>query len=99
MDTTETQKRIYNNKVNKGFNIDNIEIEFCCLYGEVSEAYDAFKKKEENLGSELADVAIFLLGLSEILNINLGEEISKKMLINERRTYKVVDGVTIKTEE
>ena len=85
-----------NNKIKKGFNVTNIEQEFCFLYGEVSEAYEAFRKKDPELSSELADIAIYLLGLSEILGINLGDEISKKMLINEKRNYKNINGVNTK---
>ena len=36
---------------------------------------------------ELADVAIFLLGISEILGVDLYEEIIKKMNINANREY------------
>ena len=93
MDTTEVQKRIYTNKVNKGFNVTNIDKEFCYLYGEVGEAYEAWRKKEDGLGSELADIAIYLLGLAEILQINLGDEVARKIEINEKRTYQVIDGV------
>lgn len=35
-------------------------------------------EKKNDLGEELADVAIYLLGMSEILGINLAEEIQKK---------------------
>ncbi len=56
------QKAIYQNKVDKGFNITNVELEFCLLQGEVSEAYEAYAKKLPTLGEELADVAIYLYG-------------------------------------
>jgi len=96
MDIQAVQKKIFQNKINKGFNTDNVEKEFCFLYGEVSEAFDAFRKKKEDLGEELADVAIFLLGLSEMVGINLESEIEKKMVKNETRIYKNVDGVNLK---
>lgn len=99
IDLKETQKEIYQNKVNKGFNVTDINKEFCLTYGEVAEAYDAWKKKKDNVGEELADVAIFLLGLSEILDINLEEEILKKMRKNEKREYQVIDGVTTRVKE
>ena len=35
------QKDIYQNKVNHGFNVTNLETEFLLLYGEVSEAFRA----------------------------------------------------------
>ena len=70
-DLKKLQKEIYQNKVNKGFNITDINKEFCLTYGEVAEAYEAWRKKKDDLAEELADVAIYLLGLSEILNIDL----------------------------
>ena len=79
MNLKQLQKEIYQNKVNKGFNTTNVNLEFNYLYGEVAEAFDAYRKKKDDLGEELADVAIYLLGLSEILNIDLEEEIKKKV--------------------
>ena len=67
MDLKKIQKDVYQNKVEKGFNVTDVNKEFCLLYGEVAEAYDAYRKKKDDLGEELADVAIYLLGLSEIL--------------------------------
>lgn len=81
------QKRVYENKVNHGFNVTNIESEFLLLYGEVSEAFDAYRKND-NIGEELADVAIYLLGICEILGLDLENELLKKMSINEKRVYK-----------
>ena len=49
MELKEIQKRVWKNKLNKGFNITDVNKEFCLLYGEVSEAYDAWKKKKEDL--------------------------------------------------
>ena len=96
MDLNEAQKRIWNNKVNKGFNTTDVCKEFCFLNGEVAEAFDAYYKKKEDLGSELADVAIYLWGLSQMLGISLEDEIERKMKINEERVYHNVNGVLIK---
>ena len=93
MDLSKTQKAVYQNKLDKGFNVTDINKEFCMLYGEVSEAYEAWRKKKNNVGEELADIAIYLLGLSEILGIDLATEIEEKMKINLEREYQVVDGV------
>lgn len=46
MNMKEIQKEIWDNKVNKGFNIADVNKEFCLLYGEVAEAYDAYRKKK-----------------------------------------------------
>lgn len=83
----DIQKEIYNNKVNRGFNITNIEFEFCRAYGELSEAFEAYKNKMPTVGEELADVAIFLYGIAEILDYDLNQEILKKVERNKSRVY------------
>lgn len=99
MDLRKLQKEIYQNKVDKGFNTTDVNKEFCLLYGEVGEAYDAYRKGKDDLGEELADIAIYLLGLSEILGKDLEEEIKNKVQINKNRKYKDVNGTKIKIEE
>ncbi len=93
------QDRIWKNKINKGFDTKNVPLEFCYLNEEVSEAFEAWRKKKEDLGEELADVAIHLYGVAEKVGIDLGEEIIKKMKKNENRKYKTVNGVKLKEEE
>lgn len=99
MKLKELQKRIYQNKINKGFNTTDIAKEFCLLYGEVGEAYEAYRKKKPDLNEELADIAIYLLGISEILGFDLEKEIENKVAINEKRVYKKINGVTVKVSE
>ncbi len=99
MDLNKIQKRVYQNKVNKGFNVTDVPKEFCYLYGEVAEAYDAYRKKKEDLPEELADIAIYLMGLSEILGVDLESEIEKKVQKNEKREYKNIDGVNVRVKE
>ena len=98
MDLDQMQKRVYQNKLNKGFNVTDVPKEFCYLYGEVAEAYDAYLKNKEDLGEELADIAIYLLGLSEILGYNLKEQIENKMQ-KMKRVYKTLEnGTHVKVE-
>lgn len=97
MDLREMQKAVYQNKVDKGFNVTDLRLEFCLLYGEVAEAFDAWNKKCGNVGEELADVAIYLMGISEILGIDLKDEIERKIQINRKRRYQTIDGVVTKT--
>ena len=99
MDLDKVQKEIFENKVKKGFNVTDACIEFCLLYGKVAEAFESYNKKEGDLGAELADVAIYLLGLAEILGYSLKDEINAKMKINKNREYVVVNGVKVKKEE
>lgn len=76
------------------FNTTDIKFELLLLYGEVNELFQAWIKDDpENINEELADVAIFLLGISEMVGSDLGEDILKKMEINKRRKY--IDGKKI----
>lgn len=99
IDLKQLQKEIYQNKLDKNFNVTDISMEFALTYGELGEAYDAYWKKKGNVGEELADVAIYLLGLSEILGVDLEKEILNKVEINKKRVYKKIDGVVTKIED
>lgn len=99
MDLKKIQKDVWKNKLNKGFNTTDVNKEFCLLYGEVAEAYDAWKKKKDDLNEELADVAIYLMGLSEMLGYDLADEIEKKVSKNEKRLYKNIDGVNVRISD
>ena len=99
MELKKIQKDIWQNKLNKGFNTTDVNKEFCLLYGEVSEAYDAWKKKKDDLNEELADIAIYLMGLSEMLGFDLADEVEKKVSKNEKRVYKNIDGVNVRISD
>lgn len=98
IDLKQLQKDVYQNKVNKGFNITDINMEFCYAYGELGEAYTAWLKKKDDLGEELADVAIYLMGISEILGLDLEKEIEHKIEKNKKRIYKEINGVITRIE-
>jgi NTP pyrophosphatase (non-canonical NTP hydrolase) len=72
---TNIQKVLYDNNVKKGFNTTNIELEFCLTNGELAEAFEEYRKKLPSVGEELADVAIYLYGIAEILGFDLNKEI------------------------
>ena len=95
----DIQKEIFDNKVKKGFNISNVELEFCLTMGELGEAFEAYNKKLPTIGEELADVAIYLYGLAEILGVDLNQEIRQKVLKNKNRVYETVQGVTVRVTE
>ena len=99
MELKEIQKEIWQNKLNKGFNTTDVNKEFCLLYGEVSEAYEAWRKKKDDLNEELADVAIYLMSISEMLGFDLQKEIENKVKKNTKRVYKKVDGVNIRVSD
>jgi len=98
VDLQQLQKQVYQNKIDKGFNVTDVYKEFCYTYIEMAEACDAYIKNKGNVGEELADVAIYLLGISEILGIDLEKEIISKMEKNKNRQYVQQNGVLVKAE-
>ena len=98
-DFSNIQKVIFDNKLKKGFNTTNVELEFCYTNGELAEAFDAYRKKLPTAGEELADVAIYLYGIAEILGYDLNKEILKKVSKNRNRIYKDINGVNTRISE
>ena len=98
IDIKSLQEEIMNNKVSKGFNTTDIPLEFMLLTGEASEAFDAWRKKKSDLGEEIADVMIYLLGLSKMLDINLEDELVAKIEKNRERKYVRKNGTLVKEE-
>lgn len=106
VDLKELQKEIMRNKIEKGFNTTDVSLEFCRAYEELSEAFSKFNKGQDGVAEEFADVAIFLLGMSEILGFDLEKELVGKINKNKTRQYrkeKSPDGkdvlIRIKTDE
>lgn len=99
IDLKESQKRVYQNKLNQGFNVTDVYKELCYIQGELTEVFEAYNNKKEDLGEELADVVIYMLGLAEILGIDLESELLHKMDKNEKRKYIQLDGVNHRIEE
>ena len=106
IDLRELQKEVMRNKIQHGFNTTDVALEFCHAYEELSEAFHKFNKGQGGVSEEFADVAIFLLGMSEILGFDLEKELVRKIEINKHRKYrkeKSPDGkdvfIRIKTDE
>ena len=99
MDIRAAQKAAWRNKVAKGFNTTNVPLEFCLLNGEIAEAFDAWRKGLDDLAEELADSVIFLLGLSEMVGIDLEEAIEAKLAKNETRVYQRLPNGTLVKED
>lgn len=87
IDLKELQKEVMRNKLEKGFNTTDMALEFCRAHEELSEAFSKYNKNQDGVAEELADVAIFLLGLSEALGYDLEKELVRKIEINKNRKY------------
>jgi len=99
IDLKKLQKEIFENKKAKGFNTTDVNFEFNLIHGELAEAFQAYRKKSPDLGEELADVVIYLLGLSEMLDIDLEREVLKKVEKNKKREYKKIKGANIRKKD
>ena len=88
IDLKELQKEIMRNKIEKGFNVTDVALEFCRAHEELSEAFSKFSRSHPGVAEEFADVAVFLLGMSEILGFDLEKELVRKIEINKNRKYK-----------
>lgn len=72
----------------------NLSISLVLESAEILEHFqwqDEVKDKEE-LASELADVALYLLELASVLEIDLEEAMLKKLEVNKTREWDVADG-------
>lgn len=84
----QLQKEVMQNKIEKGFNTTDVALEFCRAHEELSEAFKKYNQGSDGVAEEFADVAIFLLGMCEILGFDLESEIVGKIAINKKRKYK-----------
>lgn len=86
MDFRSAQRNAWDNKVAKGHNLADVPLEFCLLQGEVAEAFDSWRKGRVEVGEELADAAIYLLGLATMTGVDLDEEIEARLASGGRTT-------------
>ena len=92
IDLKKIQEEVYQNKINKGFNVKDVNLEFCYIHEELAEAFSAYRKNLPDVGEEIADVCIYLFGLAQILGVDLEGEIVRKIEINKNRQFKMIDG-------
>lgn len=64
MQIRDAQKLAWDNKLAKGFNTTDVPLEFAFAHAELSEAFEAYRKHPDQLGSELADTFLFLASIA-----------------------------------
>ncbi|MEU7149182.1 hypothetical protein AB0B15_14270 [Streptomyces sp. NPDC045456] len=97
MDLRAIQAAAVANKVAKGLNLTDVELEFCLLMAEIGEAFMARRRGKPDYDLELADILLFTVGLAEMTGVDLQDAVDRKMRINANRTYRRNDrGVPIK---
>ena len=87
MDIRSGQELAWENKLAKRFNTTNIPLEFCLLQVEIADAFHEWRKGGTNIGEELADAAIGLLGLAGMTGIDLQAEVEAKLAKNAAHIY------------
>jgi NTP pyrophosphatase (non-canonical NTP hydrolase) len=99
VDLKTAQEIAWQNKLAKRFNTTDVPMEFCLLSGELAEAFTAWREGRPELAEELADTAIYLLGLAEMVGADLQEAVEAKLAVNEARVYKQLpNGAQVKDE-
>jgi NTP pyrophosphatase (non-canonical NTP hydrolase) len=86
MDLRAAQALVADNKRAKGFNRD-VPTELCLLHGEIAELFEAWRHGKPEMAEELADVAIYTLGLAALLDVDLQAEVEAKIAKNAPRRY------------
>lgn len=87
MDIAAVQRLAWQNKLAKDFNISDVALEFGLLTAEVGEAFTAWRKRQPDLGEELADVLIYATCLAEMTGVDLSAEVERKLATNAARQY------------
>jgi NTP pyrophosphatase (non-canonical NTP hydrolase) len=97
MDLVKLQKEIYQNKVDRGFNVTDIGKEIILMteeLGELARAYKNSNKKSakeidnrENIIDAIGDIMVYCLGLFEMLGVNSEEILPKIVEDCRKRTH------------
>jgi len=99
LDIRSLQQRVFENKQRQGFNLADVPLELCLLQTEIAEFFHSWRRKQADAGEELADIAIYVLSLAEMIGVDLETEIHEKIAKNAKRTYVKKNGVLLKTSE
>ena len=83
MDIRLAQKIAWGNKRAKGVNMTDVPLQFDLLRNEVAQALDTWHKGCQEVSKELADVAIFLLGLAEMVGTDLQEAVEARLAADD----------------
>ncbi|KRV47623.1 hypothetical protein AQ490_06945 [Wenjunlia vitaminophila] len=87
MDIRSAQQLAWENKLDKGFNVTDVAVEFGLLTAEVGEAFTAWRKGLPDFGEELADVFLYLVAVAQMNGIDLQGEVERKIAKNRDRVY------------
>ena len=75
----ELQSKLYQNRIDKGYSVTDIDREFCSLYSKVASAYKSYRKGKDKVGNDFAEIVLSILNLSEMLDQDLEESMLNKI--------------------
>ena len=81
----ELQSKLYQNRIDKGYNNVDIDREFCSLYSKVTSAYKSYRKGKDKVGNDFAEIVLSILNLSEMLDQDLEESMLKKISNKQKK--------------
>ena len=97
MNLSELQKDIYQNKINRGFNVTDVGKEIVLMVEELGELARVYKNSDKKPAKEIShkdemvdavgDLMIYCLGLCEMLGVNSEEVLEKIIENNKKRTH------------
>ncbi|WP_405775488.1 hypothetical protein OG241_09250 [Streptomyces sp. NBC_01390] len=86
MDLGSLQRIAWDNKVLKGYNTTDVPVEFCMLQEKAAAAFTAWRKEQEPLGEQLADVVLYVASIAEMTGLDLQHEVKTKVDKNAARS-------------
>ena len=97
VDLSKLQKEIYQNKLNKGFNVADVGREIILMTEELGELARAYKNSDKKPAREISnkdemvdaigDLMIYCLSLCEMLGVDSNEVLDKIVENNKKRTH------------
>lgn len=84
MNLNEMQKKVFENKVKRGFNTTDVGKEVILITEELGELAKAFRdNNKEEIADAIGDIMIYCLGLCEIVGVS-AEELLQKIIENNK---------------
>lgn len=97
MSITEFQKQVFQNKINRGFNVKDVGKEIILMTEELGELAKAYKKSNKKPANDIdnkdeiidaiGDLMVYCLGLCEMLGVDCRKVLEKIIENNRERTH------------
>jgi NTP pyrophosphatase (non-canonical NTP hydrolase) len=96
---SDAQKLAWENKLTKGFNTTDVALEVALTSAEAGEAFAAWREGGSGLGGELADTAIFLVGIAQMTGHDLDAEVARALAAEGQGSCSQIDDAQMRAWE